>query len=82
MIESYNEKMGGVDLVDIMVACYRYSNSDMLKLYNIYLYLFLLQGPLPDQEVVVCHVLLESQCQCSQRLETQDAGKKTIRPKK
>ena len=45
MIESYNEKMGGVDLVDIMVACYRYSNSDMLKLYNIYFYLFLLQGP-------------------------------------
>ena len=41
MIEGYNEKMGGVDLVDNMVACYRYSNSDMLKLYNIYLYLFI-----------------------------------------
>ena len=55
MIEGYNKKMGRVDLVDNIVACYRYKNSDMLKLYNIYLYLFLLQGPLLDQEVVVCH---------------------------
>ena len=25
LIEQYNDKMGGVDLVDNMVACYRYS---------------------------------------------------------
>ena len=50
----------------------------MLKLNNKYLLIFLLQAPLQDQEVVVCDVLLESQCECSQRLETQDAGKKTI----
>ena len=60
------------------VQCSVYSNSNMLKLNNKYLLIFLLQAPLQDQEVVVCDVLLESQCECSQRLETQDAGKKNI----
>ena len=60
------------------VQCSVYSNSNMLKLNNRYLLIFLLQAPLQDQEVVVCDVLLESQCERSQRLETQDAGKKNI----
>ena len=42
MIEGYNKKMGRVDLVDNIVACYTYKNSDMLKLYNIYfLYIYI-----------------------------------------
>lgn len=36
MIEGYNSKMGGVDVLDNMVACYRYSNCDMLVYFKVY----------------------------------------------
>ena len=41
MIEAYNDNMGGVDLVDNMVACYRYSNCNILVFYKVYIFCFL-----------------------------------------